>query len=307
MVSENIIKRYAWVINLLISRGKATLVQINEAWLRSYLAENDRETFSRITWYRAFDEIHNIFGIHIKVDRTHHRYDWYIANPEVITNNAIDKWMLSSLQYQNMIRDCLKVYDRVLLEDFPSEGGLLSPIIDAIKSNLKIKLQYRKYGEQGYSQRTLCPYAIKTYKHRFYVLARERKKLKIFAFDRIYDLQLTNEHFRLPANWSAHVFFYHIYGVMLPKETDKPERVTIKAYYDAPYYLRDVPLHHTQQEGVSTDDYTIFKYDLYISKDFIGDIIQQQYRLEVISPQWLRDEVQSILKKTLNLYSENTP
>ena len=56
-----------------------------------------------------------MFGIIIDCDKK--TYEYYIANPEVIANGTIERWMLSTLTVSNVLSDSLSRRDRIILEN----------------------------------------------------------------------------------------------------------------------------------------------------------------------------------------------
>ena len=50
-------------------------------------------------------------------------------------------------------------------------------------------------------------------------------------------------------------------------------------------------LHHSQEEIEITDEYTVFRYYLSPTYDFIQEILSHGYNVEVLAPKHVRDEV----------------
>ncbi len=300
MVDE-IIRRAAWVLNYFYNHKSATLKQLNEAWMRSALSLDMKESFHRETWYSCFKEIGNIFGIDIEC--THKGYRWAITNPSAMRSMEIQNWMLSTLSFKMLMQECMSMNERISLEEFPSENHRMGPIVEAMKMQCKLQLTYKKYNSSEEKTYLIAPYYIRTYKHRFYLIGKdENRKMKVFSFDRIVSLDITNEKFKFPKGYSAKKHFMWSYGIMQPTEDMKPCTIIIRAKGDARYYLADVPLHHSQRLMKVYEDYADFSLTLYPTNDFIGDILQQQTRLEIISPQWLRDKMKDITQNMAAMY-----
>ena len=300
MVDE-IIRRDAWVLNYFYNHKSATLKQLNDAWMRSALSIDMKESFHRETWYNCFKEIGNIFGIDIECNRKTRR--WAITNPSAIKSMEIQNWMLSTLSFKMLMQECMSLNERILLEEFPSENHRTGPIVEAMKNQCKLQLTYRKYNSSEEKSHLIAPFFICSYKHRFYLVGRnERKKIMVFSFDRIVTLDITSEKFHFPKGYSAKKHFMWSYGIMQPSEGMKPCAITIRAKGDARYYIADVPLHHTQQLIKETEDYADFTLMLYPTNDFIGDILQQAGRLEIISPAWLREKMKDITESMAATY-----
>ena len=298
------IRRCAWVTQFLYDRKRATMKQIDEAWILSSESEDEKEKPNRKTWYRCFARINDIFGIIIEGGKRKDRYQWYIENPESLEGKNIKQWMLSIFSYRNLIDKCMKIHYRFDLEPYPSENDRLKEIVNAMLENRQIQLFYQKYLCKTPSLYIVDPYYIKTYQRRFYVMGYNNNKecLRMYSFDRIVDLKILDTKFEMKTTRFAKDFFNYIFGVMPPDDGMRPERVTVRAYGNEVCYLRDVPLHHSQVEITTTKEYSDFVIYIYPTRDFTGHVIHQEDRLEILKPQWLRDYMIKKYKNGLRRY-----
>lgn len=67
--------------------------------------------------------------------------------------------------------------------------------------------------------------------------------------------------------------------------------------------MRDLPIHHTQIEIGSGDDYTDFEYHVRPTLDFCGQILSRGSRLQVLKPQLLADKICQMLADALKKYT----
>ena len=74
------------------------------------------------SFYRHKEAILNMMGIIIECEKKTNKY--YISNPEELDDDAIGRWMLSTLTVNNALSDCAGIKNRILLENAPS--GLIS-------------------------------------------------------------------------------------------------------------------------------------------------------------------------------------
>ena len=303
MVTTTQIKRYAWVVELLLRRKRLTISQISNEWLRSSLADNDIEQPNRKTWYKCFEDIGMIYGILIEVSSKKEGSKWCIINPEVLKGQDIQKWMLSCVAHRNLLEECLGMYNRTDIEGFPSENGMLDPIARAMKDNRKIKVWYKRYGRSNPKHYIVDPYFIKTYFHRFYVLCKfDTGLFYTLSFDRMVEVQVTNDKFNFPNDLFAQDYFQDSFGVVVPNNGEEAIDIVVRAKGDAVYYLEDVPLHHSQQIIKETKEYADFKVHIRLTNDFIGAILHQGDRLEVMSPKPVREKVMLCLERALAPY-----
>ena len=84
--------------------------------------------------------------------------------------------------------------------------------------------------------------------------------------------------------------------------SDAPiEHVVLRAYWNAPDYLRTLPQHESQKELQSDEGSTTFSYDVKLTYDFMQLIMQQGDQVEILEPKKLRDQMRN-LAKTLTSY-----
>ena len=304
METKTKIQRCAWVTQFLLDMKGATIEEINTAWLKSPHADNDREKPNRKTWYRCFDSLERVFGILIVGGRKCDKYQWHIDNPEDIGGNNIEQWMLSLMSYRNLIDKCMCIHNRFDLEPYPSENDRLEQVVNAMMQNKKLHITYKRYCCDVPIIHEVDPYYIKNYQSRFYILCNEDGKGYFFclSFDRIISMETMNETFSMKTNLSAKEFFAPLFGVLMPPKDMKPEKIVVRAYGDQQCYLRDVPLHQSQMEIFHCKDYADFRLFMYPTSDFTGHVLHQEDRMEIISPEWLREDMKRKYKRGLARY-----
>ena len=141
---------------------------------------------------------------------------------------------------------------------------------------------YKKFHAEGY-EKTVCPYALKLFHQRWYLLARtEEDQMRTYALDRMTSLGVTEERFMMPENFSAQQYFAEYYGVLTD---DTPlTRLVVRAHKWMPDYLRTLPLHHSQRELSSGDGYTDFSFEVRPTSDFLGELLKFGYGVEILEP-----------------------
>lgn len=105
-------------------------------------------------------------------------------------------------------------------------------------------------------------------------------------------------------NLTSTVFFEGCSGIML---SEMPvERIVVKSYYYGPDYLRALPLHISQRELPSDDSsYALFEYQVKPTFDFYLVLLGQADRkLEVVSPQHVREEMARLVRHMASYYME---
>ena len=128
-----IFQQYIWLINTLRRFQRMTLDDINRRWMDEEVA--DGNPLSRSSFNRHRDAILDMFGIVIECDAN---YRYYIYNPEVLDDDSLERWMLSTLTVGGVLSDSVSLKDRIILENVPAGEEFLQTIIRAIKQNKRI-------------------------------------------------------------------------------------------------------------------------------------------------------------------------
>ena len=141
MKPARIYQQYIWLINAFRRHRHLTLEELNEQWVREKV--NDGNPLSRTTFNRHRDAILDMYGVVLECDvRNHYRY--YIANPEVLDDDSLGRWALSTLTVGGVLADSVSLKDRIILENVPAGEEFLQTIIQAIRMNRRILMVYRR-------------------------------------------------------------------------------------------------------------------------------------------------------------------
>ncbi len=295
-------KEYIWLVNTIWRAKAITLNEINEEWLKTEMSEGI--PLSRTTFYRHKCAIEDIFGLCIECDKKNGN-KYYIENETVLDEDSIQNWMLSTLSVGNIVVESQSLYNRILLENIPSGGEKLQTIIKSMKENRKIMLTYQRYKAATKTKTPIEPYCLKLTNKRWYMLGRlSNNWLATYSLDRMEEIQMLSEKFKVPDDFSAAEFFSESYGIVVDSKAPV-ERVVIRAYGYEPYYLRDLPLHHSQRELSSTDDYADFEMRLKITNDFKAAIVSSSEWIEVLEPQSLAEEIVAWHQAAIDRYKKN--
>ena len=296
MKPAQIFHQYIWIINTLRAYKRMTFEQLSQKWQQDAVA--DGNALQRSSFNRHRDAILSMFGIIIDCEPK--TYCYYISNPETLGDDSIERWLFSTLTVHGVLSDSAAVKERVVLENVPVGLEYLETIIQAIKNNRRIRLGYRKFDMEGYVK-AVCPYALKLFHQRWYLLAKtEADEMRIYALDRVTKLDMTEETFMMPENFSAQQYFAEYYGVLTD---DTPlTRVVVRAHKWMPDYLRTLPLHHSQRELRSTADYCDFSFEVRPTSDFLGELLKYGNGVEVLEPLNIREKMRQMIAETLKRY-----
>ena len=299
MKAPLLFREYIWLVNTIQQAGKISFQEINRRWTNCSLSYGI--AMHRNTFCRHKEAVQEIFGINIECERKDGS-KYYIENTEVLQEDSIQNWMLSSIAVHTAVQESANLQERILLEEIPSGQTHLQPLLEAMKDNLCIALTYQKYGgEEIKSYPHVEPVCLKLYKQRWYLFANIEDKIRNFSLDRIKSIDLLQDTFPMSPNFDAEAYFKDFYGAY-HTDSDKPQNVVLRAFGTERFYLRDLPLHHSQREIATSSDYSDFAYRICTTDDFIGEILRKANRLKVIEPQTLQDKIHSLLKDMLKNY-----
>lgn len=190
-----------------------------------------------------------------------------------------------------MLADSAAIKERLVLEIASAGEQYLDTIILAIKTNHNLLIGYKAFGAEGY-EKILCPYALKLNKQCWYLLTFTGNHMATYDLDLMKKVEMTEETFKLPADFSPQDYFSEYYGVLTD---DTPMvHVVIRAHKWTPNYLRTLPLHHSQREIASTENYTDFSFDIRPTVDFPSQLLAHGDGLEVLEPLDLRQEMRQM-------------
>lgn len=303
-------KEYIWLVNTIRKAGDdgITFAEINEKWLETELSEGVE--LARSTFNRHKDAIEDIFGLIIDCNRLN-GYRYFISNEEVLGEDSIQNWMLNTLTVNNIIGEALTLQDRILLQPAPVEGDYLKMVIEAMKKNVKLAVDYRKYGDDEPRHLTFEPYCIKLFKQRWYILGHFHRNaiadrpevgyFGVFSFDRILNMSLTDDKFQIDPSFNAQAYFEECFGVLANDDT-VAQRIVIRVFGDERFYVRDLPIHKSQRVIGQGEDYTDFELFMRPTIDLSTHFVSRSFLIKVLEPQWLADEIHHMHMQAVLMY-----
>lgn len=301
MTTPVLFREYIWLVNTIYKARKISLSEINEKWVETEMS--DGVEFNRTTFHRHKIAIEEMFGIYIECDRRH-GFKYYIGNEYVLQENSVQNWMLSTLSVSSLLAESMSLNERILLENVPSGGEKLKTVIKAMKESKKISITYRRYGGHATKTFDIEPYCVKLFGQRWYLLGRFTDRgMATFSLDRILEIKIIKERFKFDEGFDAASYFSESFGVMID-EKSKPERVVIRAYGYESYYLRDLPLHHSQRELTSNEEHTDFELCLKLTSDFKAKLLSRGEWIEILEPKTLADEIIEWHQNAINRYKK---
>ena len=293
MYQSNTIRQCLWLITTIRQNGRITLKKLQEKWI----ADKMGDVLYRSSFNRYRDRIFELFGLVMDCDE---KYQYYFTNPGELADHSIESWLLSTMTVNVALADSQTVKNRIVLENVPEGEQYLPIIIKAIRLNRRLHMRYQRFGCEV-SEKTVEPYVLKLWGRRWYLLVFTGHHMATYSLDRMLSVEMTDETFVMPADFSPELFFGEYYGVLTDEGTPL-EHVVVRAYGKTANYLRTLPLHHSQQEIATTGDYADFSFDIRPTPDFIGELLKYDQGMEVLNPPGLRLKICEIIKEMLNRY-----
>lgn len=301
--TSHLFSRYIWLVDTIYRCKEITFDEINRKWINSSINENGENMPVR-TFHNHRIAIEEMFDINIECNKNG-GYKYYIENADDIENGEVRNWLLSTLSVNNLIKDSYHLRSRILFENIPSGRIFLVPIIEAMRDCVNINITYQSYIKNEPHTFVVQPYCLKIFKQRWYLIAYNSfyDEIRTYALDRIKNLEVTSDQFKFPNNFNSNEYFDCRFGIIVDNEK-KSEKVTLKAFGSKKLYIKDLPLHNSQEIIETNTEYTLFQYYLYPTYDFIQEILSHENYIEVMEPLWLRKQIYYTLKQMCERYEK---
>ena len=298
MVTE-LLQKYIWLVQTFIRAGEKglSLEEISAKW-------EDRfdSAYSRRTFNNHREAVEDVFGIRIDCNRSTNRY--FVEYSEDVSDEDAERaWLINTFTVNNMLSlGKERLSGRVSVEDIPSGHNHLTSVMEAMTEGHVIRISYLKYTSSKADIYTLRPYAVKEFAKRWYIIGYclEREALRVYGLDRVHSLDILEERFEMEKEFDVDELFATSFGIYLPEEAAKT--ITFRTSATEAKYLRDLPIHSSQEE-VSSDGRTVtFSIFVCPNRNLIMEFCKYGDRLEVLSPESIRNQVATQLTRAAALY-----
>jgi predicted DNA-binding transcriptional regulator YafY len=305
MSKRGYISRYLLILKKLKVKPYSTYEEL-QAYIENqfnYLQMQDDTLnigFSKRTLQRDIKEIRNVFGIDIEYSKSQKGY--FISQNE--NENMNFQRMMEAFDIFNSLNLAQDLTPFIHLEKRRPQGTEnLYGLLHAIKNRLQIKFTYQKFWEEELSQRLVEPYALKEFKNRWYIMAKDSKdnNIKSFALDRLTNLEITNQTYQYPDNYSIEQSYRYCFGIISPND-EEPQDIILSFDPFQGKYIKTLPLHDTQQVLVDNDVEMKIKLKLYLTHDLVMELLSFGDNMKVIEPKSLADQIKQAHEKAYRQY-----
>ena len=254
--------------------------------------------FSKRTLQRDIREIRNILGIDIMYSRSQRGYyiiqDDYSSDLFLKTLEEINSF--SALKLTNSLESIVYLEKRK-----PKRAEFLPDIVQAIQQKKKIEFHYQKFGEEKETVRKVSPVAIREFNNRWYLIADDKKIVKNFGLERMNKVAILKEKIDDNIDFNYDDKYKYSYGIIVPI-SEEPEKIILSVTKKQAAYLESLPLHESQHVLEIKQDEVLIGLELFLTEDFISEILSMSRSITVIEPQKLKDKIRTILKDVLAKY-----
>ena len=257
--------------------------------------------FSLRTFQRDVKEISNIFGIDILYSKQGKGY--YIDNDEAENMNF--QRMIEAFDVFNSLQIAQDVRPFMFPENRKPQGTEnIYGMLHAIKNKYVIEFKYQKFYDEIVSHRKVNPYSLKENKNRWYLIAKDHgdHKVKTFGLDRLKELKITDKKFEPDKSYNVAENFRYFFGILTPDDL-KLEDIILSFEPFAGKYIKTLPLHETQEILIDNEEELRIKLKVYITYDFLMELLSHNNTLKIIKPQSLIDEIKNMHLMAFKQYS----
>ena len=296
------LKKCLYLINLLERKGSMTLKEINNSYQYSSLYEG--EDFQPRTFLRYKDYIEETFPCYIEFNARTGKYELHRHRALYGEDDSLFDYLLSAYHIEGMTELALKHRDKIMLSEAPTGVENVQIILEAIDKHKGIECEYYSFNHKTMKHQLLIPYFLRTWEQRWYLAAEPDNRhhgVSVFALERMEDIKLTESKLHPSNKITAEEYFDGSFGVN-HSDKQKPEIIRIKVYGAQVEYVRALPIHESQKEIEATDNWSIFELRVVPCYNLYQQFLWHREKLEVLSPQYVRDELKASLQKMLEHY-----
>ncbi len=302
MSKREAISRYNLIIKKL-RKHPATFDEISDFLSMESELQDYNFNVSKRTFQRDLDDIRSVYNIDIQYDFSRRVYFIdYDDQPEV------NERILEAFDTFNALNLTDRLSSHIHFEKRKPQGtDHLYGLLHAVKNHFQVRFSYEKYWDDEITHRQADPYALKEFRNRWYVMAKDHRdsRIKSFALDRITELEITKKHFQSPGNFNVNEHFRHCFGIISPNEKE-PHEIILSIDPTQGKYVKSLPLHGTQEILIDSEEELRIKLKLFITQDLVIELLSMGDFVKIIQPDILKEELINTYRHTLKQYGDES-
>lgn len=279
--------RYSLIIKRL-QKTRASFDEINDYLVSESEVIDFDLSISKRTFQRDLNEIRDIFNVDIQYDTFNKVYYINQVDKSEVTGRMLEAFeMFNALN----VSDDLSRY--VIFEKRKAQGAnYFHGLLHCIKNLLRVEFTYHKYEDDIQVDREVEPYALKEFKGRWYLIAKDVHdgRIKTYGLDRILELDITKRKFERSPGFNAHELFSDYFGIINSSESKREEIILSFDSFQGKY-LKSFPLHSSQEIILENEEETRVKLLLYVTYDFEMELLSFGERVKVLAPTSLKERM----------------
>ena len=298
MSKRESISRLSLIIKKL-RRNPSTFEEIADYLSRESELQAYDFNISKRTFQRDLEDIRSLFNIEIKYDFS--RKVYLIDNEEQV--DVTDR-ILEAFDTFNALNITDRLSKYIHFEKRKPQGTEnLYGLLHAIKNSFQIHFSYQKFWDDEAHRRTVEPFALKEFKNRWYIIAKDinDERIKTFGLDRLTNLDITRKTFKYPVDYDIEKEFKYCFGIISPNDIES-EEIMLSFNPDQGKYIKSLPLHESQEIMLDTEYELQIKLKLCNTFDFRMELLSYGNDVKVLKPESLIKEIKDTLQKAIEQY-----
>ncbi len=184
--------------------------------------------------------------------------------------------------------------------EYGSFKEYLDKLMDATANGRTVEMKYHSMHSDKTTVRKIDPYKIWYFDNTFFLIGKchRHKEVRMFVVDRIKDLNITNETFQIPSDFSLEDYMKDSFGVI----HDKKVKVVIQFDQEVARYIRERIWHPSQRIKENKDESITISLNVAGTNEVKYWVLSYGPCAEVLEPKTLRDEIKHDLSLALRRY-----
>ncbi|MBC8110352.1 MAG: WYL domain-containing protein [Verrucomicrobia bacterium] len=237
---------------------------------------------SKRTFKRDLDEIRSVYDLDIQYDFS--RKVYHIIEDQT---PAVQQRLSETFDMLNVLRVSENLSRYIHFETRKAQGSQhFLALLQAVKKQQLVWFSYQKFWEDEPVERTVAPFGLKEFKGRWYLIARDAydQRTKIYGLDSLLEVEVLKQKYTVETAFDMEAYFEDCFGIIRPESGEVPQEIILSFTPFQGKYIKSYPLHPSQQIILETQTEIRFQLKLYVTYDFVQELLSFGETLEIISP-----------------------
>jgi len=182
-------------------------------------------------------------------------------------------------------------------------GEYLDRLIEAVRGRVVQRVHYRSFRSGEVAEHTIHPCLLKEYRGRWYLVGYNDRygEVRTYCLDRIVRIEADNSTKYIDTGFDAPEYYRNVIGVSVLNIP--PEYIELEFSEVQAQYVITQPLHNSQERVATGDGSYVFRYYLVPNFEFYAAVLACGNDVKVLKPDSVREQLVSILEKTIKRYA----